>query len=60
MTTITQRVSKRSLDFKNQKKAYFLRYVRKEAWETIAEKVVNLKGNTGLVRRLTRVIEHAT
>ena len=59
MTTITQRVSKRSLDFKNQKKAYFLRYVRKEPWETIAEKVVNLKGITGLVRRLTRVIEHA-
>ena len=60
MTTITQRVSKRSLDFKNQKKAYFLRYVRKELWETIAEKVVKLKGIMGLVRRLTRVIEHAT
>ena len=37
-------VSKRSMDFQNQKKAYMLRHVKKLSWEKIAEQVVNLQG----------------
>ena len=43
MTTLVQRVSKRSLNFANQRKAYLLRTVKGESWETIAGKVVNLQ-----------------
>ena len=44
MTTLVQRVSKRSLDFVNQRKAYLLREGKHESWETIAGKVVYLQG----------------
>ena len=43
MTTLVLRVSKRSLDFKNQRRAFLLRSVHHESWESIAGKVVNLQ-----------------
>ena len=43
MTTLTLRVSKRSLDFKNQQKAFLLRTLHHESWEAIASKVVNVQ-----------------
>ena len=45
MTTLTERVSSRSLDFANQRKAYLLRTVQKQKYEQIAAQVVNLEGN---------------
>ena len=44
MTTLTERVSKRSMSFANQRRAYLLRTVKKESYERIAEQVVNLDG----------------
>ena len=44
MTEITERVSCRSMDFANQRKAYMQRHIMKLSWEKIAEKVVNLRG----------------
>jgi hypothetical protein len=44
MPCIVQRVSKKSLDFQNQRKAYLLRSVHKKPYESIAAKVVNLQG----------------
>ena len=44
MVIITDRVSKRSLDFQNQKRAYVLRTVDKLGWEEIAMQVVNVSG----------------
>jgi hypothetical protein len=45
MTTLQERVSKRSLDFKNQRKAYLLREVKNESWESIASQLVNVSGD---------------
>ena len=42
MPVITERVSCRSLNFANQRKAYMLRNVKKQSWENIAAQVVNL------------------
>ena len=44
MTLVTESVSSRSLDFPNQRKAYVLRHVHKQSWETIAGQVVNVSG----------------
>ena len=44
MTSLVQRVSKRSMNFTNQRKAYMLREVQGMAYEDIAAKVVNLSG----------------
>ena len=44
MVELVERVSKRSLDFANQRKAYILRTVDKLSYEDIADKVVNLQG----------------
>ena len=44
MVIITDRVSKRSLDFQKQKRAYVLRTVDKLGWEEIAMQVVNVSG----------------
>ena len=46
MTEIKERVSCRSLDFSNQRKAYMLRHVKKQSWEKIAGQVINVSGNT--------------
>ena len=43
MTTLVERVSKRSLDFANQRKAYLLREVEHMAYGDIAKEVVNLQ-----------------
>ena len=43
MVTITEVVSRRSLDFRNQRKAYLLRHVDHLPWASIAGKVVNLQ-----------------
>lgn len=55
MTTIEQRVSKQSLDFVNQQKAYLLRKVDKKSYEDIAGEVVNIRGDNpswGTVRNI--------
>jgi len=44
MSAIVERVSKRSLDFANQRKAYLLRTVHGKSFEDIAAEVVNLGG----------------
>ena len=44
MTLVTESVSSRSFDFPNQRKAYVLRHVHKQSWETIAGQVVNVSG----------------
>ena len=44
MTTLVQRVSKRSMNFANQRKAYMLRHVQGMAYEDISSKVVTLEG----------------
>ena len=43
MVTITEVVSRRSLDFRNQRKAYLLRCVDKLSWSAIAARVVNVQ-----------------
>ena len=53
MVIISQSVSKRSLDFKNQKKAYLLRHVDGLSWRKVAKRVKNIGGKTpswGMVR----------
>ena len=55
MTSLVERVSKRSLSFAQQRKAYLLRTVQKQSYEKIAEQVVNLNGGCpswGAVRDL--------
>ena len=57
MTMLQQRVSKRSLDFPNQQKAYLLRKVDGLSWSTIASKVENIAGGHpvwGTVRNIVR------
>ena len=44
MAMIMERVSKKSLDFRNQRKAYVLRTVHKRSYESIAQVVVNRQG----------------
>ena len=44
MPVIMMSISKRSLDFINQRKAYLLRTVKHESWEAIALQVVNVQG----------------
>ena len=44
MTLITEVVSKKSLDFRNQQKAYLLRTVHKRPYKSIAQVVVNGQG----------------
>lgn len=44
MVLHTERISVRSLDFHNQRKAYLLRHVHELPWEVIAEKIVNRRG----------------
>ena len=48
MPLVAERVSSRSLDFTNQRKAYMLRHVKKLSWEKIALQVVNVNGGTHL------------
>ena len=43
MVIITENVSRRSLNFANQRRAYLLRHIKKLSWEKIAEQVVNLE-----------------
>ena len=43
MTTLELRVSNRSLNFDNQRKAYLLRTVKHESFESIASQVFNLQ-----------------
>ena len=45
MPVITESVSCRSMDFANQRKAYMLRHVKKQSWETIAGQLFNLSGD---------------
>ena len=55
MSAIVERVSKRSLDFANQRKAYLLRTVHGKSFEDIAAEVVNLGGEQpvwGTVRNI--------
>ena len=55
MTSLCERVSKRSMDFANQRKAYLLRTVQHLSYERIAERVVNMGGTQpswGAVRDL--------
>ena len=44
MTALMERVSNRSLNFMNQRKAFLLRDVKGESYEAIARQVVNLQG----------------
>ena len=44
MPVLKEHVSKNSLNFANQRRAYLLRVVKKESYEDIAATVVNLKG----------------
>ena len=44
MAMLMERVSKKSLDFRNQRKAYLLRTVHNRAYESIAQHVVNRQG----------------
>ena len=46
MVQITENISVRSLDFANQRKAYFLRHGKKLSWEDIALQVVNYQKDT--------------
>jgi len=53
MVVISESVSKRSLNFQNQKKAYMLRHVNKLSWVKIAARVRNLSNEApswGMVR----------
>jgi transposase len=45
MVLLQEVVSKRSMNFANQRKAYVLRTVGKKSWTHIAGQVVNLQGN---------------
>ena len=45
MPVISERVSIRSLDFRTQRKAYMLRYIKKQSWETIAQQIRNVSGD---------------
>ena len=45
MPVISDRVSIRSLDFRTQRKAYMLRYIKKQSWETIAQQIRNVSGD---------------
>ena len=45
MTVVVERVSSRSLDFANQRKAYVLRSVHGLSFQDIAQQVVNVSGN---------------
>ena len=63
MTALVERVSQRSLDFKNQRKAYLLRTVKKLPYEEIAGQVVNLEGehpSWGMVRNGWKLCVNAT
>ena len=44
MTSLVERVSKRSMSFANQRKAYLLRTVKNQSYRRVAEQVVNLDG----------------
>ena len=43
MTELRERVSCRSLDFPNQRKAYMLRHIKKQSWEVIAAQIFNCR-----------------
>ena len=45
MPMVVEQVSRRSLDFANQRKAYVLRTVHKQSYQSIATQVVNLQGS---------------
>ena len=57
MTMLQQRVSKRSLDFPNQQKAYLLRKVDHLPWCAIASKVVNLAGEHPVWGTVRNIVE---
>ena len=57
MSMLMERVSKRSLDFRNQRRAYVLRTVHKLPYTDIVRKVVNLAGEHpvwGTVRNICK------
>ena len=54
---LQQRVSKRSLDFPNQRKAYLLRKVDKLPWRTIASKVENVAGDRPVWGAVRNIVE---
>ena len=62
MAVIVERVSKQSLDSRNQRKAYVLRTVHKRSYESIAQVVVNREGehpSWGTVRNICEAFSTA-